>query len=129
MRVAIPTADGLLCPHFGNCQQFAFIDIDQENKQILKITTAVPPQHQPGTLPLWINEHKCNLIIAGGMGGRAVSLLQQFGIEVITGAPSQKPEDIIQAYFDNTLTSGANMCDGPGFKATGGHHGCKNHGH
>jgi predicted Fe-Mo cluster-binding NifX family protein len=29
MRIAIPMAGGTLCPHFGHCEQFAIVDVDQ----------------------------------------------------------------------------------------------------
>ena len=36
MKIAIPVAEGLLCAHFGQCQQFAIIEVDDEEKQIVK---------------------------------------------------------------------------------------------
>ena len=29
MKIAIPVADGKLCMHFGHCEKFALIDIDE----------------------------------------------------------------------------------------------------
>lgn len=129
MKIAIPTYNGLLCPHFGNCEKFSFAEIDPEKKEILNIEYYTPPAHQPGLLPVWINQQGCDLIIAGGMGGRASSIFQNLGIKVITGAPSHEPEDILMAYMNGTLETGGNYCDEPGFKASGGHSECKRHNH
>jgi len=127
MRIAIPTTEGVLCPHFGNCQQFSFVDVDPEKKEILSMEMVTPPPHQPGLLPMWIKKQECNMIIAGGMGGRASSIFQQNGIEVVIGAPCEKPEDIVMAYFNGTLSTGGNFCDEPGFKKSGGHQDCGRH--
>ena len=111
MKIAIPTANGLLCPHFGHCQQFAVIDVDPETKSINKTEMLTPPPHEPGLLPKWLGEQGCNLIIAGGMGQRAVSLFHQSGVEVVVGAPNARPEDIVTAYLGGALQSGPNACD------------------
>ncbi len=127
MRIAIPTVGGILCPHFGHCQQFAFVDVDPEKKEILKTEMVVPPAHQPGALPVWIGQHGCNMIIAGGMGGRAIGMFQQSGINVVIGASPEKPEDVVMAYLNGTLTTDGNPCaDEPGFRQNGGHN-CGGH--
>lgn len=128
MRIAIPTAGGILCPHFGNCQQFAFIDVDPEKKEILKIEMVTPPLHQPGLLPVWINSQGCTLIIAGGMGMRASNMFMQNGIGVVTGAPAEKPEDLVMAFLNGSIASGGNPCRDPDFKSRGGHD-CHNRKH
>ncbi len=125
MKIAIPTAEGLLCAHFGHCQYFTIIDIDEETNNILKTETMTPPPHEPGVFPAWLGQLGCNLIIAGGMGGRAVGMFQQNGIQVVMGAPSKKPEEIVTAYLNEELMTGANPCDDPGFHK-GDHEGCSN---
>ena len=115
MKIAVPTADGVLCPHFGHCQQFAILDVDQETKTINNVEMMPPPPHEPGVFPKWLSEMGCTIIIAGGMGGRAISLFQESGVEVVMGAPSGKPEDIVMNYLTNDLSTGANPCDDPGF--------------
>ena len=111
MKIAIPTAEGVLCPHFGHCQQFAVIEVDSDKKSIENTEMLTPPPHEPGVLPAWLSQMGCNIIIAGGMGGRAVGMFQQNGVEVVIGAPVAKPEDIVLAYLDGTLRTGENVCD------------------
>jgi ATP-binding protein involved in chromosome partitioning len=124
MKIAIPTSDGLLCPHFGHCQEFTFIEADQETNKITDTTIEVPPPHEPGILPKWLAEKKCNLIIAGGMGQMAITLFNQAGITVICGAPSDAPEKLVQSYLDKQLTTGENACDSAGDGHGGG---CNSH--
>lgn len=111
MKIAIPLAEGKLTLHFGHCQLFAFIDIDPEAKKITGREDVVPPPHEPGLLPVWMNEHNVNMIIAGGMGQRAHQLFMQKNIEVIAGAPIEDPEKLVEAYMAGTLQTGANACD------------------
>ena len=54
MRIAVPTAQGTLCPHFGHCEQFALVDVD--NGKIVKTEYQTPPPHEPGVLPAWLHE-------------------------------------------------------------------------
>jgi len=109
MRFAIPLAEGKLTPHFGHCKEFAIIDIESNGS--MKKEVLVPPPHEPGVLPRWLHELGANVIIAGGMGNRALELFKDAGIRVITGAPSMPPEDLVHRYMDQTLTTGANLCD------------------
>ena len=111
MKIAIPTVNGVLCAHFGHCQQFAIVEVDPETKSINNSEMLTPPPHEPGVLPKWLSEQGCNLIIAGGMGQRAVSLFVQNGVEVVVGAPNGKPEEGVVAYLNGTLQSGGNACD------------------
>jgi predicted Fe-Mo cluster-binding NifX family protein len=109
MKIAIPIAGGKLATHFGHCQEFALIET--EDKQIRNKAMHVPPPHEPGVLPAWLHQLGAEVIIAGGMGSRALSLFNQNGIQVVTGAPGLDPEELVRRYLDNTLTSGDNLCD------------------
>jgi predicted Fe-Mo cluster-binding NifX family protein len=109
MRFAIPLAEGKLTAHFGHCQEFAIIDVEED--QIISKETMVPPPHEPGVLPKWLHELGTHVIIAGGMGHRALSLFDQNGIKVVTGAPSEVPEKLVRSYLDNTLLTVENLCD------------------
>ena len=126
MKIAIPIENGVLCPHFGHCQLFSIIDVEPESKIIKESKTVTPPPHDKGVLPAWLHEMGCTHIIAGGMGGRAIALFQQNGIQVICGAQTQKPEVLVKQLLDNQLETGANYCNEPGFKLHG-HGDCGKH--
>jgi ATP-binding protein involved in chromosome partitioning len=108
-KVAIPLAEGRLCNHFGHCQQFAVIRVKEGVIDGEELHT--PPPHEPGVLPRWLGDLGVNLIFAGGMGQRALSLFAERGIRVITGAPSLDPEALTKSYLAGNLMSGANVCD------------------
>ena len=45
MKIAIPTAGGKLCMHFGHCEEFLFLDVDVKEKKILNRNKITPPPH------------------------------------------------------------------------------------
>ena len=111
MKIAIPLAAGKLAMHFGHCEQFALVEVDETEKKILGTQYLVPPAHEPGVLPRWLHEQGATVIISGGMGNRAQQLFAQSGIGVVVGAPSDTPEKIVEAYLSSTLETGGNLCD------------------
>jgi ATP-binding protein involved in chromosome partitioning len=111
MRIAIPLVQGKLSLHFGHCDQFAIFDIDDNLKKVINRKDAAPPGHEPGVLPQWLHENNVSVIIAGGMGQRAQQLFTQNDIEVVIGASSGTPEELVSAYLQNTLETGDNICD------------------
>ena len=111
MKIAIPTANGKLCTHFGHCETFAVLTADPQTKKITGRENIVPPPHEPGVLPAWLGEQKVNVIIAGGMGQRAQQLFTAQNITVVVGSPAEAPEKLVESYLAGTLQSGANACD------------------
>lgn len=111
MKFAVPVTEGRLCMHFGHCETFAILDGDTVNKEIGPVNEVVPPPHEPGLLPRWLDEMGVKIVIAGGMGHRAKELFAQKGITVITGAPALTPFEVVSAYLAGGLTTGANPCD------------------
>jgi len=109
LKVAIPLAEGRLCNHFGHCEKIAVIPVRDGLMGEKELHT--PPPHDPGVLPRWLGDLGVNLIIAGGMGQRALNLFAEKGIKVVTGSPSQEPETLVQEYLAGTLVSGPNVCD------------------
>ncbi len=125
MKVAVPTENGVLCPHFGHCSEFAIIDIDQSAKTIEQITTLPAPVHQPGMLPGWLAQQGIKMVIAGGMGQKAIALFAAANITVHTGAPAQTPKDLVLDYLDGKLQLNDNTCDNTGHahgRGRCGHH-------
>ncbi|HUX58211.1 MAG TPA: NifB/NifX family molybdenum-iron cluster-binding protein [Bacteroidales bacterium] len=108
-RIAIPLENGILCSHFGHCQQFAIVDT--ENNSISKETLVTPPPHAPDLLPAWLAEKKVTDVIAGGMGQRAINLFNQQKINVFVGAQIKSHKELANDLLNNSLAAGANYCD------------------
>ncbi len=111
MKIAIPISNERLCLHFGHCDMFAVIDVDDKTLEILDRKDHTPPPHEPGVLPAWLADMKVDVIIAGGMGQRAQQLFVQNNIKVIIGATLCSPEELVRAYLNKTLKTGDNICD------------------
>jgi predicted Fe-Mo cluster-binding NifX family protein len=108
-RIAIPLEGGMLCSHFGHCEQFALLDADDNS--ITKETMITPPPHEPGLLPGWLAEKGVTDVIAGGMGQRAIGLFNRHSINVFVGAPVKSPDELATDLLNNRLQAGANYCD------------------
>ena len=111
MIVALPVSNGTLCTHFGHCEHFALVEVNETERSIVQITEETPPPHEPGAFPRWLHEKGANVIIAGGMGQRAQEVLARDGVEVILGAPEDTPGNLVAAYLGGSLESGQNACD------------------
>jgi len=111
MRYAIPVSGGVVSLHFGHCEQFALIDVDEDKKEIISKELVPSPGHQPGMLPQWLAEQGVSFVIAGGMGSRAQDLFQQNSIGVIIGTMENNPEKAVLSYLDGKLATGDNICD------------------
>ena len=111
MRFAIPVSNGRLAAHFGHCEHFAIIDVDEATKTIVRKELVAAPVHQPGLLPVWLAEEGASAVIAGGMGSRAQALFRENNIDVIIGALADDPEQVVLDYVRGALATGDNICD------------------
>jgi ATP-binding protein involved in chromosome partitioning len=107
--LVIPVAEGKLSPHFGHCEQFAFIETEKGEIKAHEMKT--PPPHEPGVLPRWLYEQGADVVITGGMGDQAQQLLREKGIKVILGAPMDSPEALAHQFLSGSLVTGNNVCD------------------
>ena len=115
MRIAIPTQNGQVCPHFGHCEKFAILEVAPSSRIVLRTEFQTPPPHEPGVLPRWLHGLGVNVVLAGGMGARAVKLFAENNIETVLGVPALSLTELAEAYLNGKLSSGASACD---------HHGC-----
>ena len=111
MRYAIPVSDGMISRHFGHCEHFALIDVNEDRKKIIRKELIPSPGHQPGFLPKWLAAQSVSFVIANGMGSRAQSLFQQNQIKVIIGAEEVSPERAVLNHLNGRLAAGKNICD------------------
>jgi len=110
MKIAVPLVEGSLSMHFGHCDSFAVMDVD-ETGHVTKREDLIPPPHEPGVLPAWLHSLGVRYVIAGGMGSRAQSLFAEKDITVIVGAPFKPPEVLASMCFEGTLRGGDNICE------------------
>ena len=130
MKIAIPTENEKLCPHFGHAESFTFVEINPETKEILTIESKTPEEGISCQSAGWISEQGANIVLAGGMGARPLDMLNQRGVKVISGCPEISIEELVKQYLDSTLVTGDNSCGGEHSNCSGHHHHhCHHHKH
>lgn len=107
MKIAVASDGKMTTGHFGHCEHFNIYEV--EGKAIVKEESIPNPGHKPGFLPNYLYELGVNVIISGGMGGGAVDIFNERGIEVIIGAVGEA-RDNVQEYLAGHLQSTGSIC-------------------
>jgi predicted Fe-Mo cluster-binding NifX family protein len=114
MRVAISAddsngLDSVVSPHFGRCPYYILVDLDgREVSQISAVQNPYYGRHQPGQVPGFIDSQGAEVMLAGGMGRRAIGFFQQYGIQAVTGAAGSV-RHALEQYLGGKL-QGAEPC-------------------
>ena len=59
----------------------------------MRSETLPAPKHEPGAFPRWLHSLGVQVVIAGGIGQRALVLFAQQGINVVAGLPDEPAEN------------------------------------
>jgi predicted Fe-Mo cluster-binding NifX family protein len=99
--------ESVVAHHFGRCPFFAFVDVEgKEFKAVQVIDNPFYHGHQPGQVPRFIHEQKADVMLSGGMGGRAIQFFEQFGIKAATGATGTV-RSAVERYLGGELVGAA----------------------
>jgi predicted Fe-Mo cluster-binding NifX family protein len=86
MKIAVPTRGNVVDDHFGHCEMYTVFNVD-ENKKI--ISSAILPSPQgcgcKSNIASVLKELGVSVMLAGNMGGGALNVLNNQGIEVYRG--------------------------------------------
>ncbi len=107
IKIAVASENEMVTEHFGHCINFNIFEA--EDGQIVKEESIPNPGHKPGFLPNFLNDLGVRVIISGGMGGGAIDIFNEKGIEVIVGANGNAKE-AAQAYLQGILKSTGSVC-------------------
>jgi len=107
MRIAIPAEDnrGLdsnVCPHFGRARFFVLVDVEGGKLVNVDVVSMPFERHMPGDIPNFLRNKGVELVIAYGVGRRAMEFFENLGIKVITGA-SGRVGDVVEGYLRDKL--------------------------
>lgn len=108
MKIAVACMDTLVAGHFGHCENFRIYVC--EGTAISSSESIPNPGHKPGFLPNFLADLGAEVIIAGGMGGGAVEIFNERGLEVIVGAEGAADAAVI-AYLMGELESTGSICN------------------
>ena len=79
--------DSSVSHHFGRCPYFTIVDVVKN--EIINVESVENPYyngHSPGQVPAFIKDINAEVMLAGGMGRRAISIFENYGIKCSTGA-------------------------------------------
>jgi len=94
-------------PHFGRCPFFIVTELNGQDVQTVReVDNPYYGGHQPGQIPAFINSLGVNVMLTGGMGGRAIMFFKEFGIEGVTGAYGTVRQSV-ERYLGGQLTGAA----------------------
>jgi predicted Fe-Mo cluster-binding NifX family protein len=115
MRIAVSAdsrqgLDSVVSPHFGRCPHYVLVDVEGHDVTgIQEVDSPFYGHHQPGQVPGFIHSLGADVMLAGGMGGRAIMFFEQYGIEGVTGAYGTVRQSV-ERYLGGEL-KGAAPCE------------------
>jgi len=107
MRVAISTDGDNVAAHFGRCPSYTIVDI--EESKVIDTKVIENPGHMPGAIPQLMDEMDVDVMIAGGMGPRAINFFSKYEIQTVVGIDG-KIDDVIEALLAGTLKGAESLC-------------------
>ena len=115
MKICIPTMgenglNNLVGEHFGRVPTYTIVDLDTDNVTVIPNTS----HHMGGQVdpPEIMAREGVNVMICQGLGRRAITMFEEFGIEVYIGA-SGTVRDVVTAFKQGRLQK-ANINDACG---------------
>lgn len=108
MKISVAAMGQTVAGHFGHCENFIFFDT--ENGKIIGENSVPNPGHKPGFLPNFLADHGAEVIITGGMGGGAVDIFNERGVEVILGVQGDA-RTAVETYLRGELKSTGSICN------------------
>jgi predicted Fe-Mo cluster-binding NifX family protein len=107
MKIAVAIDGGMVAQHFGHCEGFEIFNV--QGKQILDKNFVKNPGHRPGFLPNFLGDLGTEVILAGGMGGGAIEIFNERGIQVLTGIQGGSQENV-EKFLRGELQSTGSVC-------------------
>jgi len=115
-KFAIPMEDGKPSERFGEARHFAIVTVKDQaisGKEVLDT-----PPHEPGGIPVWLEDLGVTHVLTRDLGEKAQELLKKKGIEVVVGVPAEEPEKLVGMYLDVSLSIDSNLQGEAGCKCS-----------
>jgi predicted Fe-Mo cluster-binding NifX family protein len=111
MKIAIPvTRDNRIDDHFGHCEFYGVYTISDDS-QIIDVQTLKSEQGCgcKSNIASVLSGQGVTLMLAGGIGGGAINVLNNWGIDVVRGC-SGIAADVVKDYVSGKLTDSGESC-------------------
>jgi predicted Fe-Mo cluster-binding NifX family protein len=122
MKIAVPIAgNDKIDDHFGHCESYSIYSVS-DNKQITDISSL---KHEQGcgcksNIAQKLASNGVNILLAGGIGSRAIENMHNAGISVIRGCNGSADENV-KKYLLGEISDNGSVCQE--------HHHGQGHGH
>jgi predicted Fe-Mo cluster-binding NifX family protein len=96
--------DGEMAQHFGRCPYYVVVRVNGEHliEQTRIEENPHAQQHGPGEVPRFVHALGADVIVAPGMGQKAIAWFERLGVEVATSSRGQVGANL-QAYLDGAI--------------------------
>jgi len=111
MKIAVPvTTDNMIDGHFGHCDSFNVFTISENNK-IADIKNLKSPEGCgcKSNIAGDLAADGVTVLLAGGIGGGAINVLNNNGIEVIRGC-SGNSEEVVKLFISGLVADSGSSC-------------------
>ncbi len=125
-KVAIPvTINNQVDDHFGHCEFYGVYTISDEN-EIVDVETIKSEQGCgcKSNIASVLADKGVSIMLAGGIGGGAINVLNSWGIDVIRGC-SGNAADVVKLFIEGEIAdNGVSCAQHEQHNAEGGEHTC-----
>lgn len=111
MKIAVPiTAENQIDGHFGHCDSYGVFTISEKN-EILGIKNVGSPEGCgcKSDIASVLASDGVTVMLAGGIGGGAINVLNNSGIEVIRGCSGDATE-VVKLYLSGSVADSGSSC-------------------
>jgi predicted Fe-Mo cluster-binding NifX family protein len=110
MKIALPSRNNNIDDHFGHCEYFTVMTVD-ENKQITAEETVQSPSGCgcKSNIVETLSHMGVTLMLAGNIGGGAVNVLNSRDIHVVRGC-SGDVKTVVQQWLAGNVTDSGIVC-------------------
>jgi len=111
MKIAVPvTNENQIDGHFGHCESYSVFTISDKN-EIAEIKKVESPQGCgcKSDIASVLASDGVTIMLAGGIGGGAINVLNNSGIEVIRGC-SGDAADIVKLFLSGLVEDSGSSC-------------------
>lgn len=111
MKIAIPTKNNLVDSHFGNCEYYTIVNVN-EAREIETMERFDSPKGCgcKSNVATTLKEMGVETLLAGNMGQGAVNKISQAGIEVVRGCEGDVRE-LAEAFVKDGVADSGETCD------------------
>ncbi len=110
MKIALPTRDNVVDSHFGHCESYTIISVD-ENHKIIGSEILPSPQGCgcKSNIASTLREKGVSVMLAGNMGDGALNVLNHNGIQVYRGC-SGDVQQVVEAFIQGKIGDSGEGC-------------------